>query len=87
MCREDLRTLLVWFCHSKRIKIPGRYHARIYKLGKMKSLQNSWNPQVLGPARRAALDFWAGAQMQNLLLCCQNRVYIHILVTILYKEQ
>lgn len=56
------------------------------KFGKMKSPLNSWNPQALGPARRAALDFWAGAQIQKLLLCFQNRVHIHILVTSFYKE-
>lgn len=51
----------------------------------MNNLLNSWNPQVLGPAR-TALHFWAGAQMEKLLLCCQKRVHIHILVTLLYKE-
>lgn len=84
--KEDLRTPLVCFYHSNRIKIPGRDHAKMCKFGKMKSPLNSWNPQALGPARRAALDFWAGAQIQKLLLCFQNRVHIHILVTSFYKE-
>lgn len=79
--------MLVCICHTSKTKIPGRYHARAFKFGKTQGLLNSLeSPGPSGLSKKAALCFWAGAQAQKLLLCCQKRDNIHILVTLLYKE-